>query len=662
MKASRISLLALFSWVILPLNQVLADTTSVQNGWVTVSPAEFQGAINNPLKGFREYKKNGYGLLERQYIKWSEIEVAADDSVERIIAHTNKITHIEGKRFEDLNIKLVPRVYLDWNGVVGAKKDPKQHWPADLHAFDYDSPAFQHRLRALAAKMGQAWDEDPRIFAVQMGLIGHWGEHHNPAPTASQRRLLTDAFRKAFKHKPVLVRHNDPEFMEAGFGIYYDTFANISREPANGPADQLPWQATNVYRDIWKSAPIEGEVEYNWQVQREDAKPEETFGRKPDETMLVPAYRRFMIDKIRRYHASYLGWISDYDPSKDEVLAGAGEIQKAFGYRFVLDSVSYPSVAQPGSELPVKLAVRNSGSAPFYLDWPVAVGLMDPATSKLVWSAPLSGVDIRKWLPGENWDSEAFAYRSPAVQHREAGQAELPDNLKKGQYIIALAILDRQGGMLPSARFATPNYFRGGWHPLGFIGIGEALKQAALDNPKFDSPAFDHSLHYKVPERLRSITAPPMPKVKPVVPWTSDPKLELINPWRYWSLNEGGMKVEKQILAEGGHRVICVTGDFGKRSSLKYDFGSGIKLDRGRYRFTFRVRGTPGQTVDFELADGWRGVSKEAELSLTNTWQEYCIMFEIKSEYKDATTLRFNLPRDAKGSFFLTETQLTRAE
>lgn len=84
------------------------------------------------------------------------------------------------------------------------------------------------------AKLGQAWDEDPRIFAVQMGLIGHFGEHHHPAPTAEQRRLLAEAFKKAFKHKPVLVRHNDAEFMQAGFGIYYDTFANISREPPVG--------------------------------------------------------------------------------------------------------------------------------------------------------------------------------------------------------------------------------------------------------------------------------------------------------------------------------------------------------------------------------------------------------------------------------------------
>lgn len=664
-----VSFAALLIYSVLPLQRVMPDSVPrlktggviVENGWVTVTPPEFQGAINNPLKGFREYKPDGYGLLERQYIKWNDIEVGAGDSVERIIAHTNKITQAKGKRFEDLNVKLVPRVFLDWDGQLYSKKKLVQHWPADLHTFDYDSPAFQERLKALVAKLGQAWDDDPRIFAVQMGLIGRFGEHHNPAPTAAQRRLLAEAFKMAFKNKPVLVRHNDPEFMDAGFGIYYDTFANISREPPDGPEDQFPWQAMNVHRNIWKRAPIEGEVEYNWQVERKDAKPEQTFGRTPDETMTVPAYRRFMIDKIRRYHASYLGWINNYDQSNAEVLAGAGEIQKAFGYRFVIDSVTYPLNLQPGAKLPVKLTVRNTGSAPFYLDWPVAVGLLDPATAKTVWSAPLSEVDIRKWLPGEDWDSEAFAYRSPAVAHRENGWATLPGNIKKGQYIIALAILDRQGGMMPSARFATSNYFRGGWHPLGLIGIGETPKQASLGNAKFDSPAFDDSLHYKVTAELRSVMSPPVPQVKPVTPWISDPKVELIDPSRYWSLSEGSKTVEKQILTEGG-RVIRVTGDFGKGTSLSYAFGNGIKLDRGHYRFTFRVRGTPGVKVEFELADDWRAVSKESDVSLTKEWKEHQVEFEIISEFKDSTTLRFNLPRDAEGSLDLTETRLTRLE
>ena len=647
-----------------------ANGLSVRDGWVTVAPAEFQGAINNPLKGFRDYKEQGYGLLERTYIKWSDIEVCADDTVDRIIAHTTKITEINGKRFEDRNVKLVPRVFLDWNGSSG-----RQYWPADLHTFDYDSPAFQERLRRLVAKLGEAWDNDPRIFAVQMGLIGYWGEQHSPAPTAEQRRLLTEAFQRAFKNKPVLVRNTDEEFIQAGFGIYYDTFANLSREQPEGAENQFPWQATHVYPEIWKRAPIEGEVEYNWQKTRaSSSKPTETYGLAPDETMKVPAYRRYMIDKIRRYQTSYLGWISSYDDSNPEVLAGAAELQKVFGYRFVLDSASYPLAVQPGKNLTVNLSVRNTGSAPFYLDWPVAVALLDPATKKPVWSAPLSGVDIRKWLPGENWDSAAFMYRHPAVPYHEEGHAALPQDIKPGQYIVALALLDRQGGMMPSARFAIENYFRGGWHPLGFIGVGEAPREAALKNVKFDSPAFDDSLHYKVPEKLLAVKTPPLPQVKAVTPWTPDPKVELINPWRYWTLEGNPQGLDKEIHADGpvegsaGRRVIRVSGDFGRRgSSLRYSLGKGVKLDRGRYHLAFRVRGTPGLSVDFEVADsvdfsaadGPRIVAKIELIPLTDQWQEHSLEFEISTPFKDQAFLRFRLPREVKGTFDLTDTRLT---
>jgi hypothetical protein len=657
-----------FAWLITQaINVCSAGSTSIRDGWVTVAPPEFHCAINNPLKGFRDYKKNGYGLLERIYIKWSDIEVCADDTVERITAHTTRITETNGIRFEDLNVKLVPRVFLDWNGSPG-----RQHWPPDLHTFDYDSPAFQERMRRLAAKLGEAWDNDPRIFAVQMGLIGYWGEHHSPAPTAEQRRLMTEAFRTAFRNKPVLVRHTDAEFMQAGFGIYYDTFANLSREPPDGPRDQFPWQATHVYRDIWKRAPIEGEVEYNWQKERESAKPAETFGRSPDETMIVPAYRGFMMDKIRRYHTSYLGWISNYDDANPEVRAGAAELQKAFGYRFVLDSASYPLAVQPGDPLAVKLSVRNTGSAPFYLDWPLAVGLLDPQTRKPVWFAPLSGVDIRTWLPGEDWDSAAFVYRRPAVAHQDQGFAKTPADLKPGQYIIALAILDRQGGMLPSARFALENYFRGGWHPLGFIGIGKVPREAVLRNVRFDSPAFDDSLHYKVPAKLLAVKAPPMPEVKAVTPWTPDPNIELINPWRYWTLEGHSSGLEKEIHADGSlggsasQRIIRVTGDFGRGACLRYSLGKGVTLGPGRYGLSFRVRGTPGRSVDLEvadsvdyqMADGPRVAAKKAGITLTAQWREHSFEFEIHARFKDQTFLRFRLPHDGSGSFDLANPRL----
>jgi hypothetical protein len=675
----KCSYLSILLGCILPITQahgqapVTRGETSARDGWVTVAPAEFEGAINNPLKGFRDYKEQGYGLLKRTYINWNDIEVGAEDTVDRIIAHTNKITEINGKRFEDLNVKLVPRVFLDWNGTAG-----RQYWPTDLHTFDYDSPAFQERLKRLIAKLGEAWDNDPRIFAVQMGLIGYWGEHHSPAPTADQKRLLTEAFQKAFKNKPVLVRHTDAEFMQAGFGIYYDTFGNLGREQSKGNESQFPWQATHVYPDIWKKAPIEGEVEYNWQTNRAStSKPLETYGYKPNETMKVPAYRRYMIDKIRRYQTSYLGWISSYDDSDPEVVAGAAELQKSFGYRFVLESASYPETLKPGKDLPIKLSVRNTGSAPFYLDWPVGVALLDPATKKPIWSTPLRGVDIRKWLPGEKWDSRAFAYTRPAVSYHEQGQATIPDDIKPGEYIVALALLDREGGLQPSARFAIENYFCGGWHPLGIIGIGETPKEGALKDIKFDSPAFDNSLHYKVPERLLTVKTPPLPPVNAVVPWTPDPNIELINPWRYWTL-EGqpkALKKENHVndRSKAGvtdQRFIRVTGDFGRGSSLRYSLGKGIKLECGSYRLAFNVRGTPGQVVAFEIADsvdfatadGPSVIAKKDSIPLTDQWQEHSLTFEIGTPLKNQAFLRFQFPNEATGTFDLTNTRLKKVK
>ena len=70
-----------FVWAVAQAaNAQPVGSTSVRDGWVTVVPAEFHGAINGPRKGFRAYKPDGYGLMKRQYIKWNDSEVCADDS------------------------------------------------------------------------------------------------------------------------------------------------------------------------------------------------------------------------------------------------------------------------------------------------------------------------------------------------------------------------------------------------------------------------------------------------------------------------------------------------------------------------------------------------------------------------------------------------------
>jgi hypothetical protein len=218
--------------------------------------------------------------------------------------------------------------------------------------------------------------------------------------------------------------------------------------------------------------------------------------------------------------------------------------------------------------------------------------------------------------------------------------------------------------MTPSVRFAVNNYFRGGWHPFGFVGIGRTPPEPALQNIAFDSPAFDPSHSYQVPAKLLAVQPPPIPEVKTGARWSPDPKQELINPWHYWILDARSKNLEKHVSADGpveglaGRHVLRVVGDFGQGSSLRCTFFDAGKLKPGRYRFACQVRGTAGQAVQFQVTDGGRTVAKATTIPLSQEWQEHVGEFEIAAPFKDESSLRFVLPKGASGEFSLTDTRL----
>ncbi len=182
----------------------------VANGMVTVHPTEYTGAIRNPMKGFREFIGPGidpkradypypYGTLIKEYMQWNMLENNAADGVDKIIAYSNH----RWQGVEDINMKVIPRIYIvwmePWHGGVAKNTYTNHpddlngwHWPADIPGQTrpadptqpitggYFHPSFQDRVKALVAKAGEAWDNDPRVAYVEMGIIGEWGEQHDP--------------------------------------------------------------------------------------------------------------------------------------------------------------------------------------------------------------------------------------------------------------------------------------------------------------------------------------------------------------------------------------------------------------------------------------------------------------------------------------------------
>lgn len=457
---------------------------------VTIKPKEYPRALRNPLKGFRDgiNDTHEWTTLSKTYLHWHDIENDEQDGIDKIIEHCNRRWRAGGDReiqetweeargVEELNIKVIPRVSLH------TPQRKATYWPADMETFDYSSEQFVSRVARLSRRLGQICDQDPRVAYVEMGLIGKWGEQHSPDVTTEMQQMLGDIFTEVFPNKLVMVRH-PWDFQAYKFGIYWDSWAHIQQMGTHGAG-------IAKLGDRWKIAPMGGETAYDWGNYATQP------GDGPNDTLSDPQHRAFLIDSIRWLHGNHLGWVANYDQDDPKARAGADEVQKVTGYRFVIDAVSYAGAVSPGGELLVSFSVRNTGSSPFYYNWPVEVSLLDPDTRAPVWRGTFKNLDIRQWLPGDEWDNEKQAYQVSPETYQVEQSFALPPDIPVGTYILSLAILD-PAGMLPCARFAIQNYFKGGRHPIGWLRVGGTLDNPELPASMFDDPAADRSLHYTI--------------------------------------------------------------------------------------------------------------------------------------------------------------------
>jgi len=489
-KKYQTSLIPILVFALTVITMPNTTVTAEESTIVTIKPREYSRALRNPLKGLRARKgvfAHEWATLWHTYIAWNQIENDENDGIDKIKTFCNQYW----KDVEKYNIKVIPRVFLDWN-----EKEGNEYWPADMKTGDYSSEQFRRRVVRLVRRLGQLWDNDPRVAFVEMGIVGYWGEHHHPSPDVQTQKLLGDAFTVAFRNKKVTVRH-PWEFSDYEFGIYWDSWGHIQQVRTHGEGIVK----LNTTRSRWVTCPMGGECAYNWGLHQEQP------GDNPNDTLLDPNHRNWLIDTIRWLHCTQLGWVADYDQKDPKVCTGAHEVQKAFGYRFILDKVCYSAKISFSKAFNVSFVVRNVGSAPFYYNWPVEVSLLDPKTRIPVWRDTFQDLDIRQWLPGDRWNKTTKSYELRPKSYRVDGTFRVPQTMGSGEYILALTILD-PSGMLPSTRFAIENYFEGGRHPIGLVGVGKPVREPLLDPASFDDPAEDRTLQYNLDSRYTFAESP----------------------------------------------------------------------------------------------------------------------------------------------------------
>ena len=507
------------------------DTVTVNGGTVTVRPYEYYNAFRNPMKGWREFFGPGYdaqrteypypyGSIIQEYMQWNMMENVESDGVDKVIEYSNH--RWEG--VEDQNIKVIPRPFIVWMEPYegGYEKNTYTdnpddlngwHWPSDIprevrSADDntpstggYFYPTFQERVKKFVKKLGEAWDNDPRVAYVEMGIIGEWGEHHDPNITTYWKphtqefhvenrtwipgieKTLGDAFKEAFKNKKVMVRYAY-EFNDYEFGNYWDSFA-IREE------DERGFNAIKRLGDRWKTQPMGGEITWGW------GSLYAAGCRSLEDCLANTEINQLVVDQIRDLHTNHLGGVTWANFNNTAFAANAARIQKIMGYRFLIKEFNYPARIELGRTAEISFKVQNTGSSPFYYDWPVEISLIDPSTRNVVWKTVLKTPKVSEWLPGDDYDSSVHSYRTPAAEY-EIRESITPDSgIKPGKYAIAIAVLD-PAGMLPSLRFAAMNYYNGGRHPMGYVGVGEDISEYKISSTEFDDIQNDHSLRYVV--------------------------------------------------------------------------------------------------------------------------------------------------------------------
>jgi hypothetical protein len=123
--------------------------------------------------------------------------------------------------------------------------------------------------------------------------------------------------------------------------------------------------------------------------------------------------------------------------------------------------------------------------------------LLKEDTKEKVWGKTLENVNISEWMPGENWDVALNKYTIAPPINTVSKDIVLDTQLPTGKYIISITVLD-PAGMLPSLRFATNNYFTGGRHPMGYVGVNSTIDSYEVNASQFNDLSTDKTLKYKL--------------------------------------------------------------------------------------------------------------------------------------------------------------------
>lgn len=385
--------------------------------WTPLAHDQSKAPVDNPLKGFLPYE-GSYAIfpysMEYNYVGMADImngpsSFTFASGLEPLLQGAQSRGH-----------QVVFRVFLDYPDEAtsipqflldgGLATTPYTQHGGGLSP-DYEDEDLVVAMESLIAALGAAYDGDPRIGFVQVGLLGHWGEWHTyPQDSlfpgvAVQNRILA-AFDAAFDTTHFLVSQDSmgqspmASLAATNIGFHDDAFVEGTL-----PEEEWMFHArmlANGFGNRWKTLPIGGEILPDYQ----------------NSVWNVPSGApQDYATCVTTTHASWLLNHTAFENSWSTAKRQRAEDgARLLGYELF---VAEANLEYTPTQLSVGVRVENRGVAPFYYEWPVEVALLDSVDAVVDSWTP--AWDLRSAVPGDpvvEWTATFPA--SVAAGHRVA--------------------------------------------------------------------------------------------------------------------------------------------------------------------------------------------------------------------------------------------------
>lgn len=414
-------------------------------GWTEGFPIEYQdfdGNLENEnhpmttIAYFRVYWK--FMEPEMHQYNWAMIDKALKTARERQQTLMLRIAPYGSNAERD-----VPSWYRNLVGERDEWLPSGKGWRVDA-----EDPRYAQYFGSMIAALGQRYDGHPDLEAVDLSIVGFWGEGRGSARlTEGTRSALVNAYTDNFSKTPLIMlltdkKTNEYGLSQANVGWRVDCIGDLDfwADEQDGWSHMYrayPWGIVNKgMSNAWETAPVSLEICG-------------TMTRWKDQEGYTEKEVEYIINETLKWHISSFNAKSsavppEWQPQVDRWL-------KKMGYRFVLRNFAFPEFVEANQKLTFKSWWENKGVAPCYKNFHLAFRLKGDKRSEVI----LTDADVNHWLPGDNiYDSSVF----------------IPKDMPGGKYELQVGVVDLQS-RTPKVKLAIEGRDADGWYTISSIEV-----------------------------------------------------------------------------------------------------------------------------------------------------------------------------------------------